>query len=74
MGKFIRKGVQSSMITSLSHDDFNDTMEIVFCYGGIYEYSKVSNEMYEKLKDSKSTGDFFNKNIRDKFKHRKVRD
>ncbi|TAG86070.1 MAG: KTSC domain-containing protein, partial [Bacteroidetes bacterium] len=50
MGKFIRKGVQSSMITSLSHDDFNDTMEIVFCYGGIYEYSKVSNEMYEKLK------------------------
>ncbi|TAH28366.1 MAG: KTSC domain-containing protein [Cytophagales bacterium] len=74
MGKFIRKGVQSSMITSLSHDNFNDTMEIVFCYGGIYEYAKVSDEMYEKLKTSKSTGKFFNKNIRDKFKHRKVRD
>lgn len=74
MGKFIRKGVQSSMITSLSHDNFNDTMEIVFCYGGIYEYAKVNDDLYEKLKTAKSTGEFFNRNIRDKFKHRKVRD
>lgn len=42
------------MITSISHDDFNDTMEIVFCYGGFYQYAKKLPKYrnYEKIRFS----------------------
>jgi hypothetical protein len=74
MGKFIRQHANSSGITSLAYNELDCTLEVVFCKGGIYEYTNVSPTEYDDLKSSSSIGEFFNKKIRAKNRHRKVRD
>lgn len=74
MGNFLRQHAPSSMITSVAYDDFNNTLEVVFCHGGIYEYANISAETYHKLSTAESVGEYFNEHIRTHFSYRKVRD
>lgn len=74
MGQFKRQHINSSLITSVAYDDFSQIMEIVFCYGGIYEYANISPQQYEGLTSSRSVGEYFNQHIRKSKQYRKVRD
>jgi len=76
MTKFKRTHTDSSLITSTAYDPFTEILEVVFCRGGIYEYTDVSEQEYKNLQNSKSVGLFFNGNIRNRKQERykKVRD
>ena len=73
MSKFIRIPIQSSLITSVAHDDFSNVLEIVFREGGIYEYADFSEKKFRKFLGSRSIGKFFNDKIRKNHRYRKVR-
>ncbi|MDX2304123.1 MAG: KTSC domain-containing protein [Microscillaceae bacterium] len=64
MANFRRKHASSSLITSVAYDAFSQVLEVVFCKGGIYEYSNISPDQYEQLRRSDSLGEYFNTNIR----------
>mgnify|MGYP001053684477 CR=1 FL=1 len=76
MTKFKRTHTDSTLITSTAYDPFTRILEIVFCRGGIYEYTDVTEQEYKNLQNSKSVGLFFNGNIRNRKEERykKVRD
>jgi hypothetical protein len=76
MAKFKRNHTESSLITSTAYDPTSEVLEVVFCKGGIYEYTDVSAQDFANLQNSKSVGVFFNGNIRNRKEERykKVRD
>ena len=58
--------VESSQIRSIGHDEETSTLAIEFHGGGgfHYRYANVSRELFEKMREAKSVGSFFYKNIR----------
>ena len=73
MNSFTRIPIQSSLITSVAHDDFSGILEIVFRQGGIYEYGNFGEKKFSKLLKAKSIGNFFNNKVRKEHRYRKVR-
>ena len=63
-----RLKLQSSMLASIGYDEANQTLEVEFQNGTIYQYFEFPKDEYEnflKTKDDKdSSGEFFNKNIK----------
>lgn len=57
----------SSFITNVSWDDDTETLLVQFISGTTWLYHDVPQEMYNRLVRSPSVGQFFNKNIRDKY-------
>jgi len=57
----------SSFITNVSWDDDTETLLIQFISGTTWLYHDVSQDIYNRLVRSPSVGQFFNKNIRDKY-------
>jgi len=74
MQNFRRLPVNSSLITSIAYDSSRNALEVVFCKGGIYEYSPVSSEQFQALYNAGSVGEYFNNEIRPKTPVKKVRD
>ncbi len=64
--------VKSSNIDSVGYDDNNKVLEIEFHSGGVYQYSKVEQELYDKLMRASSKGQFFHRFIKDIFPTKKV--
>lgn len=69
----IRKRVNSSNLQSIGYDPKSKTLEIEFHSGGIYQYSNVPTSIYDALMSASSRGSFFQNNIRDRFRYRKIR-
>lgn len=57
----------SSFITNVSWDDDTDTLLVQFVSGTTWLYHDVPQDIYNRLVRSPSVGQFFNKNIRDKY-------
>jgi len=74
MARFKRIHSESTMITSTAYNPHTETMELVFCNGGIYEYHQIEEEIYQELIASTSIGEYFNDHIRMKYPYTKVRD
>lgn len=62
----------SSVVASISYDAVLSTLRIVYLSGSIYDYLNVSEEIYLEMKAASSKGIFLNKNIKGKFKFKKV--
>ena len=68
-----RTRVSSSNIRSIGYDVQDETLEVEFGNGGIYQYFGVSQQLYERFMAASSKGKFFSAHIRDKFRTKKIR-
>ncbi len=65
-----RTPVESSNIKSVGFD--NNTLEIEFHSGGIYQYFDVPTEVYHLFMNAPSKGKFFHKFIRDNYSYKQI--
>jgi hypothetical protein len=56
--------VESSNLESVGYDPKNAILEIEFKSGGVYEYSGVSQDVYDDLMNAESKGKYFNHHIK----------
>lgn len=66
-GAIERQPVQSTVLASVGYDPAKRRLEIEFRSGAIYRYLEVPEEIHKRLLAAESKGNFFGKNIRDKF-------
>jgi hypothetical protein len=59
-----RQPVKSSYIRSIGYDPKNQTLELEFNDGDVYQYENFPKAKHEALLSAKSIGQFFHKNIR----------
>ena len=57
--------LSSSNLSGVEWDKETETMRIAFRSGAVYEYSGVSEDVYEALKSSGTPGGYFSNYIRD---------
>ena len=63
-----------STIGQVSYDGDKKALTVVFDKGGTFEYADVPQATYDDLQKAESKGEFFNKNVRGKFKVKKLAD
>jgi hypothetical protein len=59
-----RKVVRSTNVASVGYDPKSKVLEIAFKSGGVYQYSGVPVERYQKLMKAKAIGHYFVTDIR----------
>lgn len=62
-----RTPVTSSNIRSIGHDQDNQTLEIEFNSGAVYQYANVPPSEYEGFLNADSKGKYFHANIKDRY-------
>lgn len=67
-----RNPVSSSNIMSAGYDAANETLEIEFTGGSVYQYYNINNYLYEQFAAAASKGQFFNANIKNAFPFSRV--
>jgi hypothetical protein len=67
-----RKPVRSSNLKSVGYDKSQQTLEVEFRTGSIYQYEGVHPNTARFLLQAPSKGKFFWKNVRNKFPYEKV--
>ena len=68
-----RTPVRSSNIRSIGYDPDDGILEVEFHSGGIYQYSGVSESVYQGFMRAPSKGSYFHDHIRDRYPTRRVR-
>ncbi len=68
-----RETVKSSNLKSVGYDKSVGILEIEFNNGGIYQYSKVPENIFHELMKAPSHGKYFLRFIRDKYPTKKVK-
>ena len=61
--------VKSRDVKSVGYDERTQTLEVEFLSGGIYEYSRVSEQVYEELLQADSKGKYFRRYVRDNLEY-----
>lgn len=64
--------VESSNLKSVGYDSTRKMLEIEFHSGGIYQYSNVSEVIYQSLLSAGSKGQYFHTNIKDIYGYKRV--
>ena len=72
-GENKRQPVESTVLASVGYDAKARVLEIEFHSGAIYRYLEVPEEIFRQLLAAESKGNFFGKNIRDKFRSERVK-
>ena len=67
-----RQRVSSSDLASVGYDANSQILEVEFNNGAVYQYSGVSQSIYENLMTATSKGHYFNVNIKDRYSCIKV--
>lgn len=64
-----RVSVSSSNIASVGYDKEEQTLEVEFNSGAVYQYFQVPVNVYEGLISASSVGKYFNANVRDVYSY-----
>lgn len=67
-----REVVNSSNLAEVAYSPKDEIMQIIFNNGNLYEYYNVPESTYQGLVNASSHGKYFWKNIRDKYRYRKI--
>ena len=67
-----REDVASSNIESVGYDGDEQTLEVEFCSGSVYQYFEVPDDVYQALKNADSVGRHFGRNIKGVFRCERV--
>ncbi len=59
-----RQHVSSSNLKAVGYDPATKTLEIEFLNGGLYQYSGVSESVYQGLMSAASHGQYFDNHIK----------
>jgi len=68
-----RNPVRSSNIRSVGYAPASRTLEVEFHSGGVYQYSGVSETVYQGFMRAASKGSYFHDHIKDRYPCRQVR-
>ena len=63
----------SSLLHTITYQQADALLEIIFQSGAVYEYLGVPDPIYQQLLTAESQGGFFNSKIRNDFPFRKIR-
>lgn len=64
--------VESSMMTGVDYDEETRELDIRFASGKTYRYFDVPADVYARLLDAESKGQFFNEEIKDQYRYAEV--
>lgn len=67
-----RKPVESTSIKSAGYDGKEKILEIEFQTNLIYQYFGVQVEIYEALFEAPSKGKYYNSNIKNKYRYKRL--
>lgn len=67
-----RTPVTSTDILSIGYDTDNQTLEIEFIRGAVYQYSGVPPSIYDGIMMADSKGKFFHANIKNAYSYMKL--
>ncbi len=67
-----REPVSSSNLASVGYNPDNETLEVEFRNGTIYEYYNVPQFMHERLMQAASVGTFFNAELKNNYACSKI--
>ncbi len=68
-----REAVNSSSLKSVGYEKTDKILEIEFNKGGIYQYSKVPENIFHELLKAPSLGKYFLRFVKDKYPTKKVK-
>ncbi|HCF30238.1 MAG TPA: KTSC domain-containing protein [Cyanobacteria bacterium UBA11049] len=72
--QLVMQPVNSSMAKAVGYDRTNQTLQVEFNSGSVYQYASVEQETWESLQTADSTGRFFNRQIKGKYECDRVDD
>jgi len=64
----------SSVIHHFNYNEANHRLRVFFISGITYDYMNVPKELFDKLRQAFSKGNFLNKHIKGKYPFEKVED
>jgi hypothetical protein len=67
-----RDHVESSSLQSVGYDAENETLEIEFRNGRVYQFYEVPGHVYEDLMAAGSHGKYFAQNIKNRFRYSRL--
>jgi hypothetical protein len=67
-----RQPVSSTNIASVGYDEANNTLEIEFHSGGVYQYFGVPDYVHAELVSAASAGGYFARNIKGIYPYQQV--
>jgi len=68
-----RTPVSSSNLSSVGYDQDDETLEIEFNSGGVYQYYDVPPRIHEGLMNASSHGSYFHSHIKENFRYDQIR-
>jgi hypothetical protein len=63
----------SSVVAAIRYDASSSTLRVVYVSGAVYDYKKVPEKIYNKMKTASSKGEYLNKQIKPNYKFEKVK-
>jgi hypothetical protein len=67
-----RAPVASSSIRDIGYDPVAQRLEVGFRTGGVYQYDAVPSEVHDAFIHASSKGRFFQRQIRDRYRYRRI--
>ena len=67
-----RISVSSSAINSIGYDGSNQTLQIEFVGGEVYEYKGVPPDVHRAMMAAPSKGKFFHRNFKSQYRERRI--
>ncbi|HEV3223882.1 MAG TPA: KTSC domain-containing protein [Puia sp.] len=64
--------VASSNIDAIGYNTSTETLRVWFLNGQVWDFYSVQADVFESFKDAASTGTYFAKNIKGKYKSERV--
>jgi hypothetical protein len=65
--------VQSSLLSRVGYDPGESTLLLELCDGSLYQYFDGPADIHNNLLAAESKGNYFNRRIRDRFQHKRLR-
>lgn len=65
--------VNSTLLASVAYNIAGSLLQLEFCDGAIYQYSAVPETIHQGLLVADSKGVYFNRQIRSRFRHLRLR-
>ena len=67
-----RVAVESHDIAVIGYSRETGELEVTFRRGGVYCYRNVPESLYRELLAAPSVGEYFSRNIKEKYPHKKI--
>jgi len=69
----VNQMVLSREIEWIGYEEKSGMLQVEFIAGGIYQYDKVPQKVYEEFLNADSHGCYFEEHIKGKFSYKKIR-